>query len=346
MPHRTIRAAARALIVIGAALSASAYAQDAAEFYKGRNVTIIIGAAPGGGYDTYGRLIARHIGKHIPGAPNVTPSNLPGASSNTTASQLATVLPKDGTQIGAIYASAMLEPLLGDATRIKHDPSKFQNLGSASREVYTCAFRTDAPAKTYADARTREIILGATAEGGTTVDFPAVAARFLDVKFKVVRGYKGSREVTLAMERGEVQGACGLAWSTLSVQYPTLFEDKKFNIVAQEDMDGNPALTARGVPVTGKLVKSDADKAALELFYSQNVLGRPYVVAAEVPKDRAAALRKAFMASLADPELLAEAKRMRIEITPTSGDEVEKLIARLYATPKDVVENIRKTLGR
>lgn len=346
MPHRTIRAAASALIAIGAALPASAYAQDAADFYKGRNVTIIIGAAPGGGYDTYGRLIARHIGKHIPGAPNVTPSNLPGASSNAAASQLATVLPKDGTQIGAIYASAMLEPLLGDATRIKHDPSKFQNLGSASREVYTCAFRTDAPAKTYADARTREIILGATAEGGTNVDFPIVAARFLDMKFKVVRGYKGSREVTLAMERGEVQGACGLAWSTLSVQYPTLFEDNKFNIVAQEDMDGNPALNARGVPVTGKLVKSDADKAALELFYSQNVLGRPYVVAAEVPKDRAAALRKAFMATLADPELLAEAKRLRIEITPTSGDDVEKLIARLYATPKDVVETVRKTLGR
>jgi tripartite-type tricarboxylate transporter receptor subunit TctC len=332
MPHRTIRAAAGALIAIGAALPASAYAQDAAEFYKGRTVTIIIGAAPGGGYDTYGRLIARHIGKHIPGAPNVTPSNLPGASSNAAASQLATVLPKDGTQIGAIYASAMLEPLLGDATRIKHDPSKFQNLGSASREVYTCAFRTDAPAKTYADARTREIILGATAEGGTNVDFPVVAARFLDMKFKVVRGYKGSREVTLAMERGEVEGACGLAWSTLSVQYPTLFEDNKFNIVAQEDMDGTPALNARGVPVTGKLVKSDADKAALELFYSQNVLGRPYVVAAEVPKDRAAALRKAFMATLADPELLAEAKRLRIEITPTSGDDVEKLIARLYAT--------------
>jgi tripartite-type tricarboxylate transporter receptor subunit TctC len=346
MPHRTIRAAAGALIAIGAALPASAYAQDAAEFYKGRTVTIIIGAAPGGGYDTYGRLIARHIGKHIPGAPNVTPSNLPGASSNAAASQLATVLPKDGTQIGAIYASAMLEPLLGDGTRIKHDPSKFQNLGSASREVYTCAFRTDAPAKTYADARTREIILGATAEGGTNVDFPVVAARFLDMKFKVVRGYKGSREVTLAMERGEVEGACGLAWSTLSVQYPTLFEDNKFNIVAQEDMDGTPALNARGVPVTGKLVKSDADKAALELFYSQNVLGRPYVVAAEVPKDRAAALRKAFMATLADPELLAEAKRLRIEITPTSGDDVEKLIARLYATPKDVVENVRKTLGR
>jgi tripartite-type tricarboxylate transporter receptor subunit TctC len=346
MPHRTIRAAAGALIAIGAALPASAYAQDAAEFYKGRTVTIIIGAAPGGGYDTYGRLIARHIGKHIPGAPNVTPSNLPGASSNAAASQLATVLPKDGTQIGAIYASAMLEPLLGDATRIKHDPSKFQNLGSASREVYTCAFRTDAPAKTYADARTREIILGATAEGGTNVDFPVVAARFLDMKFKVVRGYKGSREVTLAMERGEVEGACGLAWSTLSVQYPTLFEDNKFNIVAQEDMDGTPALNARGVPVTGKLVKSDADKAALELFYSQNVLGRPYVVAAEVPKDRAAALRKAFMATLADPELLAEAKRLRIEITPTSGDDVEKLIARLYATPKDVAETVRKTLGR
>ncbi len=346
MSHLSTRAAVCALIAAGALQVGGAAAQDVESFYKGRNVTIVIGAATGGGYDTYGRLVARHIGKHIPGNPNVTPSNLPGASSNAAAAQLATVLPKDGTQIGAVYASAMLEPLLGDASRIKHDPSKFQNLGSASREIYTCAFRTDAPAKTYADASTREIILGATAEGGTNVDFPIVAARFLDMKFKVVRGYKGSREVTLAMERGEVEGACGLAWSTLSVQYPTLFEDKKFNIVAQEDMEGNPELTRRGVPVTGKLAKSDADKAALELFYSQNVLGRPYVVAAEVPKDRAAALRKAFMASLADPELLGEAARLRIDITPTSGEEVEKLIARLYATPRDVVESVRNSLGR
>ncbi len=130
---------------------------------------------------------------------------MPGAGSIVSAAAIANTLPKDGTQIGAIYASAMLEPLLGDGSRLKYDPSKFQNLGSASREVYTCAVRNDAPAKTLADARKVELIVGATAEGGTTVDYPAMSNAFLGTKFKVVRGYKGSREVTLAMERGEVQ---------------------------------------------------------------------------------------------------------------------------------------------
>lgn len=329
-----------------AALCAPAQAQDPAAFYKGKTVTIIIGASPGGGYDTYGRLVTRHIGRHIPGNPAVAPSNMPGAGSIVAAAAIANTLPKDGSHIGAIYASAMLEPLLGDGSRLKYDPSKFQNLGSASREVYTCAVRNDAPVKNLEEARKRELIVGATAEGGTTVDYPAMSNAFLGTKFKVVRGYKGSREVTLAMERGEVEGACGLAWSTLSVQYPRLFEDKVFTMFAQEDMEGHPALHARGVPVTGKLATNPDARQALELFYSQNVLGRPYVVAAEVPKDRAEALRKAFMAALTDPALLAEAKKMRIDITPTSGKDVEKLIATLYATPKSVSDAVRKTLGR
>jgi len=330
----------------GVALASGAQAQDVGDFYKGRTVTIVIGAAPGGGYDTYGRLIARHMSKHIPGNPTVSPSNMPGASSIVAAAAIANTLPKDGTQIGAIYASAMLEPLLGDGSRLKYDPAKFQNLGSASREVYTCAVRNDAPASTLEEARSRPLILGATAGGGTTVDYPAVSNRFLGTQFKVVRGYKGSRDVTLAMERGEVQGACGLAWSTLSVQYPRLFEDKVFRIFAQEDMDGLSDLNARGVPVSGKLVTDPQARQALELFYSQNVLGRPYVVAHEVPKDRAAALRKAFMATLDDPDLLKEAQKMRIGITPTSGDDVEKLIERLFTTPKPIVDLVRTTLGR
>jgi tripartite-type tricarboxylate transporter receptor subunit TctC len=328
------------------ALTAAANAQDPAAFYKSRTVVIVIGAAPGGGYDTYGRLIARHIGKHIPGAPAVTPSNMPGAGSIVAAAAIANTMPKDGTHIGAIYASAMLEPLLGDGSRLKFDPSKLQNLGSASREVYTCIARPDARVASLEDARKQELIVGATAEGGTTVDFPLMANHFLGTRLKVVRGYKGSREVTLAMERGEVQGACGLAWSTLSVQYPRLFEDRQFVMFAQEDMSGHPALTARGVPVTGKLANGADALAALELFYSQNVLGRPYVVAAEVPKDRALALRKAFMASLEDAELLAEAKKLNIDITPTSGEDVEKLIEKLFATPPAVAETVRKTLGR
>lgn len=342
---RHIRAIALGSLAL-AALCAPAQAQDPAGFYKGKTITIVIGASAGGGYDTYGRLVARHIGKHIAGNPTVSPSNMPGASSIVAAAAIANTLPKDGTHVGAIYASAMLEPLLGDGSRLKYDPSKFQNLGSASREVYTCAVRNDAPAKSLEDARTRELIVGATAEGGTTVDYPAMSNAFLGTKFKVVRGYKGSREVTLAMERGEVEGACGLAWSTLSVQYPRLFEDKVFTMFAQEDMEGHATLRARGVPVTGKLATTPEARQALELFYSQNVLGRPYVVAAEVPKDRAETLRKAFMAALTDPALLAEAKKMRIDITPTSGEDVETLIAKLYATPKPVSDSVRKTLGR
>ncbi len=215
------------------------------------------------------------MGKHIPGNPTVSPSNMPGAGSIVSAAAIANTLPKDGTQIGAIYASAMLEPLLGDGSRLKYDPSKFQNLGSASREVYTCAVRNDAPAKTLADARKVELIVGATAEGGTTVDYPAMSNAFLGTKFKVVRGYKGSREVTLAMERGEVQGACGLAWSTLSVQYPRLFEDKIFTMFAQEDMDGHPALNARGVPVTGKLMRPQTLSRRLNCSTRRTCLGAP-----------------------------------------------------------------------
>ncbi|MDP4593869.1 MAG: hypothetical protein NWT00_04790 [Beijerinckiaceae bacterium] len=324
----------------------SVQAQDVARFYKDHPVTMVIGANPGGGYDTYARLIARHIGKHIPGKPNVISSNMPGASSNTAAAALQNKLTKDGTQIGAIYASALLAPLLGQGKRIKHDPAKFQILGSASREIYTCVFRSDAKAKSYAEAIESEIILGATTSGGSNLDYPMIANRFLGTKFKVVKGYRGSRAVTLAIEQGEVQGACGLAWSTMSVQYPNIFSDGKFRVVAQEDLDGIAALNARNIPVTGTMKMNAESRQALELFYSQGVLGRPYVVAGEVPKDRANALRKAFMSALGDPALLAEARKMRIEINVTSGDQIEKLMAKLYATPKNVVAEVIKALGR
>jgi tripartite-type tricarboxylate transporter receptor subunit TctC len=322
-------------------------AQDAvAEFYTGKTVTIAIGSTPGGGYDSYGRLMAKHLGRFIPGHPAVIASNMPGAGSNAAAAAVYNTLPKDGTYIGAIYASAMLEPLIGDGSRIRHDPSKFQNLGSASNEVYTCVVRNDAPIKTLEDARTTETILGATADGGSTVDFPAILTRFFGAKFKVVRGYAGSREVLLAMERGEVQGACGLTWSVLSTQFPDLFTDGRFRMLLQEDMAGNDELNGRGIPVAGKLAADEQTRAALELFYAQNVLGRPYVLAPEAPVDRVAALRAAFIQALKDPELIADAKNMRLTVNPQSGEEVQTLITKLYATPKDVIEAVRTTLAR
>jgi tripartite-type tricarboxylate transporter receptor subunit TctC len=335
------------IALLFAGLAPEAKAQNAvADFYRGKTVTIVIGSTPGGGYDTYARLIARHIGKFIPGNPAVVPSNMPGAGSNVAAAAVYNTMPKDGTHIGAIYASAMLEPLLGDASRIRHDPSKFQTLGSASNEIYTCVVRNDAPIKTLADARATEVILGATAEGGSTVDFPAILNRFFGTKFKIVRGYAGSREVLLAIERNEVQGACGLTWSVLSTQIPGLFTDGRFRMLLQEDMTGNDELNARGIPVAGKLADDGPARRALELFYAQNVLGRPYAMAPEVPADRVAALRGAFMQVLKDPELLADAKNMRVTINPQSGEDVQALIAKLYATPKDIVEVVRATIAR
>jgi tripartite-type tricarboxylate transporter receptor subunit TctC len=333
------------LCLSGAGLNAHAQG-SVADFYRGKTVTIVIGSTPGGGYDTYARLIARHIGKFIPGNPSVVPSNMPGAGSNVAAAAVYNSLPKDGTQIGAIYASAMLEPLLGDASRIRHDPSKFQTLGSASNEIYTCMVRNDAPVKTLADARTAEIILGATADGGSTVDFPAILNRFFGTKFKVVRGYAGSREVLLAIERNEVQGACGLTWSVLSTQIPDLFTAGRFRMFLQEDMSGNDELNARNIPVAGKLADNAASRQALELFYAQNVLGRPYVMAPEVPAERVNALRQAFMQVLKDPELLADAQKMRVSINPQSGADVQALIAKLYATPKETVDVVRETIAR
>jgi tripartite-type tricarboxylate transporter receptor subunit TctC len=333
------------LCLSGAGLNAHAQG-SVADFYRGKTVTIVIGSTPGGGYDTYARLIARHIGKFIPGNPSVVPSNMPGAGSNVAAAAVYASLPKDGTQIGAIYASAMLEPLLGDASRIRHDPSKFQTLGSASNEIYTCMVRNDAPVKTLADARTAEIILGATADGGSTVDFPAILNRFFGTKFKVVRGYAGSREVLLAIERNEVQGACGLTWSVLSTQIPDLFAAGRFRMFLQEDMSGNDELNARNIPVAGKLADNAASRQALELFYAQNVLGRPYVMAPEVPAERVNALRQAFMQVLKDPELLADAQKMRVSINPQFGADVQALIAKLYATPKETVDVVRETIAR
>lgn len=342
---------APALAQKNAAAAQDAAAQDTAandvvaKFYAGKTVTIIIGSSPGGGYDTYARLIARHIGKFIPGHPAVAPSNMPGAGSITAATAIYNTQPKDGTRIGAIYASAMLEPLLGDAAHLHYDPSRFGNLGSASNEIYACVTRADAPIKTLDDARSHEIVLGATAAGGSTVDFPTILNHYFGTKFKIVRGYPGSNEVLLAMERGEVQGACGLTWSVLSVQMPNLFSDGKYRMLVQEDMTGLDELNKRGVPVVGKLARDEKTRQALELFYAQNVLGRPYVVAPGVPADRAAALRTAFMSALKDPELLADAKKVRIAINPQSGDAVQALVAKVFATPKPVVDEVRATLG-
>ena len=328
-----------------------AHAQNATEhaieqFYRGRQITMLIATSPGGGYDTYGRLLGRHLGRHIPGTPAVIAANMAGAGSNVATAHIFTAAPKDGTFIGAIFAGAIVEPLLGDKSRFRHDPSRLQFVGSANTEVFVCAVRADQPIRTLADMQRGEVVVGSSADGGPTSDFPTMLAAVLGAKLRIVRGYPGTREISLAIEKGEVAGACGLSWATLSVQYPRIIEGNPFRIILQEDMKGHPVLNAAGIAVSGAFATAGADAQALELFYAQNQFGRPYVMAPEVPPERLAAIRRGFMAAMADPELLAEAKRLNIDIIPRSGEDVQAIVTRLYATPQPVLDRVRKALGR
>jgi tripartite-type tricarboxylate transporter receptor subunit TctC len=336
------------LLAIGLAASWAsqpACAQDSvAQFYKGRTVTIVAASSPGGGYDLYARLIARVLARHIPGNPSVVVANMPGAASNLAAAHVYSVAPRDGTVIGALFMGAVVEPLFSGKTRPTHDMSRFQYIGNANRDVYVCLIRTDAPVKNFAQAMEQEVVVGGTAEGASTRDFPMLLKNLLGVKFKVVSGYPGSREINLAIERGEVQGGCGETWSSVSATYPAWFRDGTVKVLAQEDREGYPELNRQGVPLTRDFAKTDEQRQILDLIYSQTAFGRPYVVAPDVPGERVDALRKAFMAAMADPDLIAEARRIQVDVMPVAGEELQAMIASLYRTPKDLLDKARAAI--
>ncbi|MDB5571354.1 MAG: efflux transporter protein [Hyphomicrobiales bacterium] len=331
-----------ALAALAAAFASPASAQDAGSFYKGKQITIIVGSSPGGGYDTYARLIARHMPKHIPGAPTVIVQNMPGAGSNVAANYIYNVAPKDGTIIGAYQSGVVLEPLLGK-TPIKHDPSKSIYLGSANDDVYICLARADSKVHEFKDLFSNELLVAAS-QSSSTSDYPAVINAVLGTKFKIVSGYPGSREISLAVERGEAQGACGLAWPSINVTQPGWFNSGAVKVIVQTHATGHPELNAKGVPLAHTFARNDDERAMLDLFFSQSRFGRPYVVAPEVPKDRVAVLRKAFADSMADPELRAEAARARLDAEPVLGEDLQTLVAKVYASPPAIIARTRKAV--
>lgn len=332
-------------VVAGAAIMAAtspAAAQDPGAFYKGRQITIIVGSSAGGGYDTYARLVARHMGKHIPGAPVMVVQNMPGAGGNVSANYLYNVAPKDGTAIGAFQSGVILEPLLGK-TPVKHDPSRFIYLGSANDDIYICIGRADAPVKSFKDAFTTDMLMAAS-QSSSTADYPMVINAVLGTKFKVITGYPGSREISLAVERGEAHGACGLAWPSISVTQQGWFDSGRVQVLLQTHQTGHPDLNAKGVPLAHTFAKTDEERAMLDLFFSQSRFGRPFVISPDVPADRAALLRKAFAATLADAELLAEAGKARLDVVPVSGQEVQDLVKKVYASPPAIIAKTKKAI--
>jgi len=334
-----------AALLLSATIAASAQAQDA-NFYQGKTITIAVGAATGGGLDTYARLIARHLGKHVPGAPSVVVANMPGAGGQVAARHVYAAAPKDGTQIGTFFPSVLIDPLLSPGQRVI-DPARFQFIGNARAEVSVCVFRRDAPVKTLEDLRTNEVVIGATTPGSQVVDYPVVEARLLGIKLKVTSGYKGTREIAAAIEKNEVQGICGIGWTSIKVQYPDITTpNSMFRVFMQEDGKGDPELNAAGVPLLTTLARTPEERAVLDLLYAQNLLARPYVAPPETPADRVEILRAAFMRAAADADLQGEAKKMRIEVEGTSGADMQKIVAQMASAPKSAMEKLAELLKR
>jgi len=323
------------------AMTAAAGAQSGGDFYKGKQINVIIGSAAGGGYDAYGRLVARHLAKHIPGAPTVIAQNMPGAGQTKAAGYVYAIAPKDGTAIAAVSPGALLVPVLGGPT-IQYDPNKFQYVGSANSDVYTCITRPDAPIKTFADTFEKEWIVGVSS--GTTRDMPMVLKNVLHAKLKMVAGYPGTKEITLAFERNEVQGICGFGYASLMSQYPEWVPSGKAKVILQESLKGHPDLNKAGVPLATSFAKADEDRKVLELVYSQGIFGRPFLLGPGVPTDRVQILRTAFMATMKDPQLASDAAKMKLDLDAISGEEVQELVGKVYATPERIIQRTKQAL--
>jgi tripartite-type tricarboxylate transporter receptor subunit TctC len=321
-----------------------AHAQGATPDYRGKTITIVVGSTAGGGYDTYGRLLGRYLGKHLPGEPTVVVSNMPGGASNIAAAYVARVAPKDGTYIAAPTGVQPLEPILEDANDLNYDPSRVNYLGTAMSDQYLCIVRPDASATTFDDMFKTRVIMGATAWNEQTGMMPIMLNNLLGTKFKLVFGYPGARELTMAIQKGEVQGMCAMGWFSLISQYADLFKNGDIKIVVQENVKGLPELDKMGIPLTVSYAHDEQQRRILEIIYSQEALAHPYFVAAEVPADRLQILRRAFMETWRDPDLLADAAKMNLAVGPTSGEEVQSLLQKIYASPPALIQSAKEAI--
>lgn len=329
-------------LLSGLMTSQHAVAQSPAEFYKAKTIRLLIGFGPGGGYDLYARLLARHMDRHIPGNPSIVPENMPGAGSLLVVNHLAHASPRDGTVFATFASGVPAAPLL-TPEQVKFKSTDLTWIGSANDDVLLDYISHTAPATTIDGVRQREIILGSTGPGAAAYDFPVMAKAILGFKYKLVTGYKGSNDINLAIERGEVHGAGGLGWRGLKTSMGDALREKKVIVLAQYGRSRLPELP--DVPLVMDLVTNDADRQALQLVLSRQELGRPFAAPPLIPADRTAALRKAFDAAMVDPALLADAAKQQLDIMPVDGATVAASVAALANTPREVVDRVQKILA-
>ena len=324
----------------------TAQAQSAADFYKGKTLEVYVGYGPGGGYDQYGRLLARHIGKHLPGNPDTVVRNMPGAGSAKLATYLHDVAPKNGLHIGIIASTVAFDPLLGadgnDAS-VKFDPRDLVWLGSL--DAFTpigVAWHTSG-IKSIEDAKKREVILGSSGAGDSSAVYPKLLNGMIGTKFKVLAGYQGSNDITLAMERGELPAFVGWYWYGLKTTKGNWLRDETANLFLQIGPERDPEM--EGVPWVMDILTNEADKQVFRAVLANLAFSRPFVAPPGVPEDRLAALAKAIEETARDPDFLSEAQKQSMSVKYYPRDKIAALLKDVYATPPNVIAKVKYAMS-
>ena len=331
-----------AALVAWSCCFASAHAQSVADFYKGKNVAVAIAFSPGGGYDLYARTLARHMGKHIPGNPTLVPQNMPGAGGLRVAQFYSQAAPKDGLDFGTFTRMAGIAPLFDPSQN--YDSSKLTWLGAITDSVSVCVTWHTSPVKTWKDFLEKPVTLGGTGPSGELDIFTNLYKNVFGANIKLVSGYPGTAEIMLAMERGELDGVCGIDWTSIKAQRQRWIKNKQINVIAQAAFRKDPDLP--NVPLIMELTKDPEKLQILKLFVSAHEFARPYAAPPGIPPERAAALIAAFEATMKDEGFLAETAKHQMEVAPVSGTRLAGMLAELYKTPEAILAKARSLIAR
>jgi tripartite-type tricarboxylate transporter receptor subunit TctC len=329
---RSVVLVAVAAVLVIAGLRASRAADAVEAFYKGKTMQLLIGFGAGGGYDLYGRAVAHHIGRYIPGNPSLVPQNMAGAGSVRAASYLYNAAPKDGSVIGTFSRGIVVDTLIG-ADKAPFDAQNFGWLGSVTNEASVCGFSRASGIRTFEDMLAKNATVGASGAADDLAVYPNVLRSVFGAKLKLITGYPGTAEILLAIERGELGGMCGWSWSTLKSRSKQLYDSGEIVVPLQLGLTRHEDIDA---PLVTSLTAEPTKEAILHLIFSRQTMARPFAAPPGIPPERLAALRAAFEAVMKDKDFLAEARQLDLEVGPVSGPEIDALVANLAKTPAEI----------
>jgi tripartite-type tricarboxylate transporter receptor subunit TctC len=336
MAHsKTIGSTAALLVVAGLA-----YAAGVEDFYKNRNVTLVIGYSVGGGYDAYARLVGRYIGKHIPGNPAIIPEQMTGAGSLRSANFIYSVAAKDGSVFGTFSRSMGISPLIDKA---EFDSRKFTWLGSVTDDNTTCVTWNTSPIKNWDDFLNKPSKFGGEGAGADPDIWTLLYKNVFGAKAQLVSGYPGTNDTVLAMERGEIDGLCGISWSTIKSRHPEWLTSHSVNIIVQAALKKEPEISA--VPLATDLAKTPEQLQIIKLLLVSQAMARPFAAPPDIPADRKAALIAAFDGTMKDADFLAEAQKLSFDVRPVNATMIDAMLAEVYQTPKDVIARATKAIS-